>query len=568
MMFRELLTLCFYGHWLIRILHAIHIIRYTYPNLRILICKLDLDAAYMRLHVLASMAVLTITIIINIAYILLCLPFGVANGPNNFCLVSEPIIDITNDILRDDTWSPETIQSPLQQHFKPPAQRYDSTTAFGKARKLFVPVPFYWAVADGYIDDIITIIADHADWITKGQHAAPLAVHTVFCPTDESDPLPRANATSIPKLDGEGIPDEVECVLGWDINTRLFRIYLPCLKARDWIYNIKQILKYNKVNSKTLETSIGRLNHAAHIISQGQCFLNHLRQLLSRCKQFGSQTLNKSERQDLHLWITLLQHVSATGIDINNITFTEPTVATTSEVRKQGMGGFDSNGLAWRYDLPDELIGVFSINLLEFIAAAITIYLTIKAADGPQKLLSFTDSSSALVCLYKASFNTSHPVHDAVARWLTKFMIENDAALYSQHIRGIHNIITDILSRDCHIPETQLIHMFHLLFPIQTLTNFHLVPLPTEIISWMLSLNASSTKIHALPPRPSRSKLGVLTDGNDSWQTWESKMSSLKNTVESKDNSSYPYLRRASEEINMVNKAKPYSKEALSNPPS
>ena len=45
-MFRELLTLCFYGHCLIRILHAIHIIRYTYPNLRIFITKLNLDAAY------------------------------------------------------------------------------------------------------------------------------------------------------------------------------------------------------------------------------------------------------------------------------------------------------------------------------------------------------------------------------------------------------------------------------------------------------------------------------------------------------------------------------------------
>ena len=129
------------------------------------------------------------------------------------------------------------------------------------------------------------------------------------------------------------------------------------------------------------------------------------------------------------------------------------------------MRGLNSNGLAWRYDLPDELIGVFFINLLEFIAAAITIYLTIKTEDGPQKLLSFTDSSSALGWIYKASFNTSHPVHDTVARWLAKIMIENDAALYLQHIRGIHNIIADMLSRYGHIPENQLIYMFYLFFP-------------------------------------------------------------------------------------------------------
>ena len=179
-------------------------------------------------------------------------------------------------------------------------------------------------------------------------------------------------------------------------------------------------------------------------------------------------------------------------------------------------GGFNSNGLAWRYDLPDELVGVFSINLLEFTAVAITIYLTIEAGDGPQKNLSFTNSSSALDWLYKASFNTSHPVHDAVAIWLEKIMIENDAVLYLQHIKGIHNIIADMLSRDGHLPDNQLILMFNLSFPTQTPTNFYLVPLPIEITSWMLSLNASSTKMQDLPPRPSRRKLGVLSDGRDS----------------------------------------------------
>ena len=38
------------------------------------------------------------------------------------------------------------------------------------------------AIADGYIDDIITAMLDSHDWLQKGQNAAPLAVHTVFCP--------------------------------------------------------------------------------------------------------------------------------------------------------------------------------------------------------------------------------------------------------------------------------------------------------------------------------------------------------------------------------------------------
>ena len=47
---KETLTNCFYGHCLIRMLHAIHIMRFTKPKRRILITKLDLDAAYRRLH--------------------------------------------------------------------------------------------------------------------------------------------------------------------------------------------------------------------------------------------------------------------------------------------------------------------------------------------------------------------------------------------------------------------------------------------------------------------------------------------------------------------------------------
>ena len=100
-MIRDLLTECFYRHCLLRILHAIHIIRLTCPELAILIAKLDIDATYRRLHVVATMVVNSITIIKRIAYILLRLLLGVANGPNDFSLISEPIMDLTNALLHD-----------------------------------------------------------------------------------------------------------------------------------------------------------------------------------------------------------------------------------------------------------------------------------------------------------------------------------------------------------------------------------------------------------------------------------------------------------------------------------
>ena len=142
----------------------------------------------------------------------------------------------------------------------------------------------------------------------------------------------------------------------------------------------------------------------------------------------------------------------------------------------------------------------------------------------------------ALGWLYKANILTNQPAHDAVARWLARTLIDHDAALYSQHIRGIHNIIVDILSRDFHIPDTHLVHMLNLLLPKQTPMNLKISILPPEIIFWLHSLPPSSTKIQASPQHPSRSKLGALTDVNDSWETMESKMSGLMSIISNNEN--------------------------------
>ena len=159
----------------------------------------------------------------------------------------------------------------------------------------------------------------------------------------------------------------------------------------------------------------------------------------------GPQSLTPAVRDDLLFWITMLNHASHQGVDINNITFTKPTLVVISDACEHGLGGYDMNGLAWRYMLPPDLIGAFSINLLEFIASAITIHLSLAASSSPQKILAYTDSSSALGWLYKASFSSSMPAHDKVARWLALELMSYDSALYSQHIRGLHNIIADSL---------------------------------------------------------------------------------------------------------------------------
>ena len=78
-----------------------------------------------------------------------------------------------------------------------------------------------------------------------------------------------------------------------------------------------------------------------------------------------------------------------------------------------------------------------SINLLEFIAVVVNVWWIILRKGPGQTILDFTDNSSALGWLYKSSFNTvTYVSHDVIARQMATIFLENNAKLYSQHIKG------------------------------------------------------------------------------------------------------------------------------------
>ena len=77
-------------------------------------------------------------------------------------------MDLTNSILRDKEWYPTEIHSPLQPEFYTMNNQYNNNIPFVTANKLFVPMPFHPAMADGYIDDIATEMLDQADWVSRG----------------------------------------------------------------------------------------------------------------------------------------------------------------------------------------------------------------------------------------------------------------------------------------------------------------------------------------------------------------------------------------------------------------
>ena len=112
-----------------------------------------------------------------------------------------------------------------------------------------------------------------------------------------------------------------------------------------------------------MESTIGRLNHAGHILPLARYFLPRLRYRLQMCKKWGKQQLAKWDIEDLHLWLEMLKHASQEGVSINNVTLTIPTHVGTTDACETGMGGYMDDGTAWRYRLPPDLHRIFTIKV-------------------------------------------------------------------------------------------------------------------------------------------------------------------------------------------------------------
>ena len=102
---------------------------------------------------------------------------------------------------------------------------------------------------------------------------------------------------------------------------------------------LKEIEEIVRVPTDILDKTIGMLNHAGHIVLHSRYFLNRFRQMIQRCKKYSPQNLPIVTRKDIPFWISMLEHASEKGMDINNITFTEPTETCISDAYEFGMGG-------------------------------------------------------------------------------------------------------------------------------------------------------------------------------------------------------------------------------------
>jgi len=156
------------------------------------------------------------------------------------------------------------------------------------------------------------------------------------------------------------------------------------------------------------------------------------------------------------------------------------------------MGGYNNKGLAWRWEIPREYRAFVQKknNILEFIASFTSVWLTI-LLDLPEPFscfLALGDNTSAVSWLHKASVDKleNKPLHMATRKYAQTLMNQN-CCLYSQHIQGAKNYVADALSR-MHNYSPPCLHTYTTeSFPSQVPTTFHIVQLPQEISSWLIS---------------------------------------------------------------------------------
>jgi hypothetical protein len=394
------------------------------------------------------------------------------------------------------------------------------------------------ARSDSFIDDLIRVFLDTPRNREREPHAVPLAIHVTSRPhAGSAEPIKRREIVSNPKLIAEGAPAEVQILLGWTLNTRTLLVILPPDKFEAWTSDLQGIITERKGTYGQLETTIGRLNHAAYIIPLSRHFLNRIR-LRLRVRRHKNQelSLTQEEIDDFDLWVFFLSQARA-GISMNQMTIRQPSKICWYDSCPFCVGGFLLSGRAWRIRIPESslLYGLDTANnVLEFLGMMVTIWLVLVECDktGSQQdcILALGDNTSAIGWLYKSGkLPLDSPCYKPVqliARKLARLVTGSSHCLASQHIKGDRNTVSDLLSfagdtrgethplaPDCP-SDRVLTERFHSCLPQLIPAGFNISPLPSEISSFViLALRTLESSLTPSRSQPTRTKTESGADG-------------------------------------------------------
>jgi hypothetical protein len=160
---KDSLPTIMYSFVLLRSLHYICSLRYRYPNKKIFICKVDLDAAYRRCHSSSSTAQESLTVYDGLLFMALCMTFGGSPCPSLWGYISDTLADSCNALIHNIHWDHNILFDLLSDLLDLPKALPDSVP-FHQASPMSVRVPENdLGKVDIYLDDTIGIALDISD---------------------------------------------------------------------------------------------------------------------------------------------------------------------------------------------------------------------------------------------------------------------------------------------------------------------------------------------------------------------------------------------------------------------
>ena len=520
---------CMFGHTMLRIIHKIVQLRAIHPKKKIWLRKDDTKSAYRRMHLNERIVFKTGVQIQtkDAKYLLLSLrlPFGGSPCPSEFCLLSDVITDVINDLLVSDEWIPKNLHSHYLRKIPKPKALGESVP-FATAKEMSVRIDEGdICKADVFIDDIITVGVDVKDHLLRIMAAPSTVMHAFTHEAKGNTHIARQDFIVDDKNEAEGGPEEVKIVLGWKVNTRSLRVQLPFHKFKAWTEQINSIRKRKTVNAKELQSALGRMENIAIMIPMFGHFLNNIRTLEIKANLTEkNQVITKRVRDDLILATKFIKRAHE-GVNMNTLTFRTPTKVYINDASEHGLGGFADHGRSWSYVLPEKLRGRAHINLLEFLAQLVSVWIDRieKRLDPLDCILAMGDSTACMGWLRRSNFRENEE-HDTewlakqkVARKLAEIILESETCLYRQWFKGEENVLADSLSRDGYFLTNDTHQSFlKSSIPSHVPPNFNISPIPNEICCFISStlLLLPVKKQRLLQPRPSdlaRSNAGVVS---------------------------------------------------------
>ncbi len=178
--------------------------------------------------------------------------------------------------------------------------------------------------------------------IERVAKAVPLAINTLARPLVDNEPLERKCLISQKKFLAEASFDECKMILGWETNTRSFSIHLPENKFIAWCNAIDTFTTTKHATPNELQSTEGRLNHAAHLIRTMHHFLSHFRALRMVCEKTNKKVafLPTPILDDLILFKKFLQW-ARNRISINLVSSHYPSRFIRTDACEYGLGGYN-----------------------------------------------------------------------------------------------------------------------------------------------------------------------------------------------------------------------------------